>query len=315
MRPSWPDLPAFLTQRSQGKARWHSSSAGPVLARRLSSASSPRRAEAAQEQLVVAIGNCNAQTGIGDPYLPFREILDELTGDVETKLTQGAITTENARRLQALVRWSIDTLVEFGPDLINTLVPGSALVAKAGKFVLKQVGWLDKLKRIVEAKSKQPVSQPLEQSQVFEQTTRVLKALAEKAPLVLVLDDLQWGDAASISLLFHLGRRLSESRILVLGAYRSEEVRLGRGDERHPLEKVLAEFKRYLGDVFVDLDQAEKDEARHFVDELLDSQPNHLGPGFRQGLVRHTGGHPLFAVELLQNMRSAATFSRMLRAI
>jgi adenylate cyclase len=34
-----------------------------------------RRAEEANADLVVAIGNCNAQTGIGDPYLPFREIL------------------------------------------------------------------------------------------------------------------------------------------------------------------------------------------------------------------------------------------------
>ncbi|MFQ5342188.1 MAG: HNH endonuclease, partial [Anaerolineae bacterium] len=24
---------------------------------------------------IVAIGDCNAQTGIGDPYLPFREVL------------------------------------------------------------------------------------------------------------------------------------------------------------------------------------------------------------------------------------------------
>lgn len=45
-----------------------------------------RRAEEAHDDLVVAIGNCNAQTGIGDPYLPFREILSQLTGDVDAKL-------------------------------------------------------------------------------------------------------------------------------------------------------------------------------------------------------------------------------------
>ena len=232
-----------------------------------------------------------------------REILAQLTGDVDGKLAQGAITAENARRLQGLVRWSVDALVEFGPDLVNILVPGSALIAKAGKFVLGQVGWTDKLKKLVESRAAQPGIQPLEQSHIFEQTTKVLKVLADKEPLVLVLDDLQWADAASISLLFHLGRRLSESRILVLGAYRGEEVQLGRGGERHPLEKVLAEFKRYLGDVFVDLDQAEKNEAGRFVDDLLDSEPNRLDPGFRQALVRHTGGHPLFAVELLRDMR------------
>ena len=69
-----------------------------------------RRAQDARGDLVVAIGNCNAQTGIGDPYLPFREILGQLTGDVDAKLAQGATTAENASRLRGLragraMRW------------------------------------------------------------------------------------------------------------------------------------------------------------------------------------------------------------------
>lgn len=269
-----------------------------------------RRAEEAHRDLVVAIGNCNAQTGIGDPYLPFREILGQLTGDVDAKLAQGAITAENARRLRGLVRWSCDALMEFGPDLINILVPGTALIAKAGKFVVEQAGWTDKFKRFVEGKAAGPEGSGLDQSHIFEQTTNVLKALAVKGPLVLVLDDLQWADLASTSLFFHLGRRIGESRILLLGAYRGEEVKLGRGGERHPLEKVLAECKRYFGDVWVDLDQVEREEARQFVDALLDLEPNRLGPSFRQALVWHTGGHALFAVELLRDMQEQGQLER-----
>ncbi len=261
------------------------------------------RVEKKQEDLVIVVGNCNAHTGFGDPYLPFREILAQLTGDFKAKLDQGAITQENARRLQSLVRWSCDALMEFGPDLINLLVPGSAMVAKAGKFVVDQVGWPDKLKKFVENKVTQPSGTGLEQSHIFEQYTKVLQAMAAKRALVLVLDDLQWADSASTSLLFHLGRRIGDDRILILGAYRPEEVMTGREDERHPLEKVLAEFKRYFGDVWVDLDQAEKEEARLFVDALLDLEPNRLSEKFREDLVRHTGGHPLFAVELLRDMQ------------
>ena len=55
----------------------------------------------------------------------------------------------------------------------------------------------------------------------------MLQALAQQGPLVLVLDDLQWADLGSISLLFHLGRQLAGSRILIVGAYRPEEVALG----------------------------------------------------------------------------------------
>ena len=45
-----------------------------------------------------------------------------------------------------------------------------------------------------------------------------------------------------MNLLFHLARRLEESPILILGTFRPDEVALGRGDQRHPLEKVLAEL-------------------------------------------------------------------------
>jgi adenylate cyclase len=297
------ELNAFLDRavKKQGQVAFVVGEAGSGKTALVSEFAS--QVEKRQKDLVIVVGNCNAHTGFGDPYLPFREILAQLTGDYKAKLDQGAITRENARRLQALVRWSCDALMEFGPDLINLLVPGSAMMVKAGKFVVEQVGWPDKLKKFAENKVSHPSGAGLEQSHIFEQYTKVLQATAAKRALVLVLDDLQWADSASTSLLFHLGRRIGEDRILILGAYRPEEVTMGRGDARHPLEKVLSEFKRYFGDVWVDLDQAEKEEAKLFVDALLDLEPNRLSEKFRQDLVRHTGGHPLFAVELLRDMQ------------
>src|SRR5262245_58459915 len=75
------------------------------------------RAQEVDDELVVAIGNCDAQTGIGDPYLPFREILALLSGDTEAKLAQGVITAENANRLGAHLIRSGQVLVEIAPDL------------------------------------------------------------------------------------------------------------------------------------------------------------------------------------------------------
>jgi len=262
-----------------------------------------RRAQEAQPDLVVVIGNCNAQTGIGDPYLPFREILGLLTGDVEAKLAQGAITQDNANRLRGALRVGMATLVEFGPDLIDIFVPGSKLVAKAATFVADEAGLLDRLKKVTEHKTAVPSATTLEQGRIFEQYTNVMKALAAKLPLMLVLDDLQWADTSSIGLLFHLSRRIGDSRILLVGAYRPDEVALGRGGEPHPLEPVLNELKRYFGDIWVDLGQAAEAEGRQFVDAYLDTEPNQLGHDFRRALFHHTGGHPLFTIELLREMR------------
>jgi adenylate cyclase len=270
-----------------------------------------RRAQEAHEDLVVAMGQSDAQTGIGDPYLPFREVLGQLTGDVDAKLAQGAITDENASRLRKLLAFSGRALVEVGPDLIELFVPWAGLATRAASFAADKVGWLDRMEQLVTRPRGHPeIGQAgIEQEHIFEQYTNVLNQLAEQQPLLVVLDDLQWADAASISLLFRLGRRIGGSRILIVGTYRPEEVALGRPStssgqvERHPLEKVLAEFKRYYGDLAVDLDAAKEAEGRRFVDALLDSESNRLGERFRSALFQHTDGHPLFTIELLRDMQ------------
>jgi tetratricopeptide (TPR) repeat protein len=167
--------------------------------------------------------------------------------------------------------------------------------------------WLPQLEELVQRKAVLPPDPSLQQSALFEQYSRVVEALARQRPLLLVLDDLQWADAGSTNLLFHLGRRIEGSQVLIVGAYRPEEVALGREDpstgsgqwKRHPLEPVVNEFKRHFGDIMVDLGQAED---RQFMDAFLDTEPNRLGDAFRQTLYRQTRGHPLFTIELLRGM-------------
>jgi tetratricopeptide (TPR) repeat protein len=127
--------------------------------------------------------------------------------------------------------------------------------------------------------------------------------MATHQPLLLVLDDLHWADLSSIGLLAHLGRRLADNPILIVGAYRSEDVALGRDGESHPLTTILSEFKRQLGNIWLDLDQGALDEAREFVDALLDAEPNRLPEDFRQAFAAHTRGQPLFTIELLRDLQ------------
>jgi adenylate cyclase len=115
-----------------------------------------------------------------------------------------------------------------------------------------------------------------------------------------MVDDLQWADTGSISLLFHLCRNLAGSRILILGAYRPEEVAIGRAGERHPLAPVINELQREFGDITIDLNQAQD---RAFIDAVLDSEPNRLGGPFRDMLYSLTRGHPLFTIELLRGLQ------------
>jgi DNA-binding SARP family transcriptional activator len=253
--------------------------------------------------LLVASGNCNAYFGLGDPYLPFRDVMAMLTGEVEGRWDAGAITRDHARRLWAAFSTVVQVLLDHGPHLLDAFVPGAALLSRIMAAGQDNAPWFPQLREHVKRNWRS--TKEVEQSHLFQQVTNVLLSIARTQPLLLILDDIQWADTASISLLFHLGRRLmdADSRLLIACAYRPEEVALDRAGERHPLAKVLSEFKLNFDDVWVDLGRAEEIEARRFVDALLDIERNRLEQRFRAALFDRTGGHPLFTLELLRTMQ------------
>jgi predicted ATPase len=194
----------------------------------------------------------------------------------------------------------------LGPDLVGIFVPGAALLTRVGTTIALNSNLAAKLSEQVGKKSgkETPKIDPaLDQEKIFEQYAAVLKNLAKEHTLVLVLDDLQWADSGSVNLLFYLARQLKDSHVLLVGTYRPDDVALGRDGGRHPLESVLNELKRYNGDIVLDLSQTDANEGRAFVNALVDAEPNHLDRGFRDELFAHTGGQPLFTVELLRNLQ------------
>jgi DNA-binding SARP family transcriptional activator/predicted ATPase len=265
------------------------------------------RAQAEHPELVVAAGACQALAGIADPYLPFRELVAMLSGDWQRPWLGGHISAAHARRLQAIAPQTTQAIAAHAPDLAGILAPAFGGQGRG-----------------------ETENQRLNQRQIFEQMRQLLRILARRQPLLLLLDDLQWSDSASANLLFHLGRQLASSAVLILGAYRPSEVTVpdmardaalsaargaargaareaarsfGDPDSLHPLAPVVQELVRYLGDIRVDLGEPAPAEGRSFVDALLDSEPNRLDSSFREAMYRRTRGHPLFAVELLRALQ------------
>jgi len=269
-----------------------------------------RRALNAHPDLLVAWGDCNAYAGAGDPYLPFRDAMGMLTGDLEARWTAGTIGRDHARRLWKTLPLILSTLLASGSSLIGVLLDGEALLSRLAAALPDRSDWNERLGAL--ARRAQGGGENLEQSFLFEQCATVLQTVGEQHPLLLVLDDLQWADRASLELLFYLGRRLARvgSRILIACAYRPEELALGRDGERHPLETVLHELKRTFGDVRVDLDLVDETARRGFVDALLDTEPNQLGEDVREALFRRTAGHPLFTVDLLRALQERGDLVR-----
>ncbi len=257
-----------------------------------------RQAAELYPELLVTLGQCNAFSGQGDPYLPFREIFAQLCGDVEGPWRSGLLDSEAARRLWLALPQTAEIVSSEGDQLLGNFLPGKKLLGKLRSAAPKQHALHNQIQALMDRDTNTSTSGG--QSRLFEQATAVLETLSSQYPLLIILDDMQWVDRGSVDLLFHLGRTLAGQRILVAAAYRPEEVATGRRGERHPLEAMLDEFKRLFGQQSLDLAQVE---GRPFVDAFIDSEPNRLGEAFRKNLSHHTGGHALFTVELLRDMQ------------
>ncbi len=245
-------------------------------------------------------GACTALGGLGDPYLPFRQAFAALTGDLTGRLASGAVSRSQAVRLWEALPETLRVLVERGPALPGLILPSAPLLVCAQEALAADDPILGRLRQIIARAADTAVE--LQAGQFFSQVTDFLAALSASGPMALVIDDLQWADAGTISLLFHLSRNLTNSAILLVGAYRPEEIAVD--DSRQPHGKVLAEIRRSFGDAWLGLDATSPDEGRAFVDAYLDAGPNTLGPAFRASLYAHTGGHALFTAEIIHSLRS-----------
>ncbi len=270
-----------------------------------------RQALEAQTDLIIAGGSSDIYTGQGDPLLPFRDIFRTLVGDIENVSMRGIINRDLATRLRRTIPVIAEILLDQGPHLIDTLIPGRVLETHLARGYPHRPNTTKILLRLQADRARRASStaRELRQDRLFDEISTTLNTFAQRQPLVLLLDDLHWIDQSSAALLGHLVMRVKVSPILVVGSYRPEDLAQRRpvgdqgGSAQHPLKEVLSESLRQFGPNRIDLDHSEPGEELAFVNELLDVSENAFGEAFRAQLARLTEGHPLFIVELLRDMR------------
>ncbi|MFQ6090504.1 MAG: AAA family ATPase, partial [Candidatus Bipolaricaulia bacterium] len=130
-----------------------------------------------------------------------------------------------------------------------------------------------------------------ERGRLFEGIVQFLVGLARQAPLIVLLDDLQWVDPSTCDLLHYLTPRLREQPILLLGTYRREEV-----DEEHPLTGLIRKSRGSFQ--LIELSRLSFEEVEGLLTDLAPS----LNEPFRRRIYEETAGNPFFIVSILQNL-------------
>jgi tetratricopeptide (TPR) repeat protein len=123
-----------------------------------------------------------------------------------------------------------------------------------------------------------------------EEILAAVDRLCASSPVVLVAEDLQWADEASVLAWYRLSRAVSQLPLLVVGSFRS-------GSDRNDMARLRRSLTAHRGTV-IELGPLAEPEMGVLVGGLLGRQP-----GKRlAGLLSWAGGNPLYARELVDGL-------------
>lgn len=223
----------------------------------------------------------------------------------------------------ALVRHFIDTLKSTRPDVmvlegrcyereavpykaLDSLVDGlaryllrlpevesAALLPRDLPLLARVFPVFLQLKAAFTKRTKPPADVVEERRRAFLALRELLHRLADRGPLVLFVDDLQWADADSEPLLHTLLRGPDAPSLLLIGAYRSEDA------ESSPVVTALKRLGMSEGGPFVcevPVGELPAGAARALAMRLVATESD---SGAVDALVAEAGGSPLFLRQLV----------------
>jgi predicted ATPase len=128
---------------------------------------------------------------------------------------------------------------------------------------------------------------------MLREMAEALEVVTAETPLVLVLEDLHWSDAATLDLLASLARRREAARLLLIGTYRPVEVLV----REHPLCGLTQELQLQGHCTALPLEGLSEAEISAYLAERFPGCG--LPSALAHVLHQRTEGNPLFLVNVL----------------
>jgi DNA-binding CsgD family transcriptional regulator/DNA replicative helicase MCM subunit Mcm2 (Cdc46/Mcm family) len=258
-----------------------------------------QRLQAATE--VAARGQGCVVTVTGDPGIGKSRLLEEFVGEISHR---------------ALVLEGRCSYVEGAPPYFPWVQVITGIVRATKPEVLRKVmgGFSSVLAEVVppvrEALGKLQAPVPLEHPgsarfRFFQSVVAILRRVAEKRTLVLVLHDLHWVDPPSAALLGYLLGEIERARLLLVMSYRDRQV-----VENHPLRPALAELIRLPRHEQIALGGLTPSEVRELLTTALSGK---VREGAAELVHSTTGGVPLFVRELAQTLYREGRLARQVQ--
>jgi tetratricopeptide (TPR) repeat protein len=131
-----------------------------------------------------------------------------------------------------------------------------------------------------------------ERFRFFDSLTTFLKNAAQRRPLVLIFDDLQWADTPSLLLLQFVAREVPATPLCIVGTYRGLAL-----EPHHPLTRTCGELARIPTHQRLHLQGLSHHEVTHFLALTTGVAP---AEPVVASLHQHTEGNPFFLTEMVR---------------
>jgi class 3 adenylate cyclase/tetratricopeptide (TPR) repeat protein len=210
--------------------------------------------EARQRGLLSLTGHCNEMEG-APPYIPFVEILE----------ATARIVPRQAFR---------EALGDAAPEVAKLMPELRRLFPEIGA----------------------PLELPPEQERryLFNSVQEFLERAARVQPLLLVWEDLHWGDDATLLLLQHIAQQVSQMPVLIVGTYRDVELDVAR-----PLARALEDLLRQRLAHDLPLKRLPEADVTAMLRALSGQEPP---APLLQEVFRETEGNPFFVEEVFKHL-------------
>ena len=223
----------------------------------------------------------------------------------KTRLTEEAAVYARLGGAQVLVgrSYEAESSLPYMPfvEALRAYVtsrPPDALREELGEGASEVAKLVSEVRNIVPGL--QAISRPSgdeERYRLFESVCSFLVNASRAGPIVLILDDLHWADAPSLSLLQHLARRLSDSRLVVIVTYRDMEL-----SRRRPLAECLAELRRDPRFQRIALRGLSLGEVQEFIEGLIERPLEEDEQAVASAFYGETDGNPYFLEEVVRHL-------------
>jgi predicted ATPase len=212
-----------------------------------------REATAGRPALVLLGGD----SGVGKTRL-VAELEQELSREeTETVILRGeGVEQADGELPYAPVLSALRPLVRAGHPALDALSAGSRA----------QLATI--LPGLDDSRPREDRSDPNGQVRLFEAVLELLDLIGERAPVVLILEDMHWADRSTRAFTAFLARSLRQERVLLLLSYRSDELH-----RRHALRPLLSELYRLERARRIDLEPLDRDELSEVLTDILGGEP------------------------------------------